>query len=206
MKKWFFRVFGGRFVSCRVSTTETTEGNGKNGTEQLNPPENATDYTPFSPLAIRCVPLRLHLSMAKKPKSVAPRLKECWRNRSDCRCRLALPRNRHRLLPQTFRSYSFARSVADLGFSPDGNRSRFEVQEGEWARNRIIGHGFRSGARTNRPIPYFPRFSVSSVVKTLPLTSALSVVKNGRHATMSHFSTSQPLNLSTSQLLNISTS
>ena len=194
MKKWFFRVFSGRFVSCRVSTTETTERNGRNGMSQPNPPENATDYTSSRPLASHGRQVGVRCRWARTLNRSRLGLKS-MNGKSVARgnvCRLTGINTAVR-----FRSYSFARSVADLGFSPDGNRSRFEVQEGEWARNRIIGHGFRSGARTNRPIPYFPRFSVSSVVKTLPLTSALSVVKNGRNATMFHLSTSQLLNLST---------
>ena len=163
-------------------TTEIAEGSGRNGMRQPTPPENATDYTPFSPLAIKCVPLRLHLPMAKKPKSVAPRLKECERKvLGERRCQLrGIAKRQSR--QGWFRLHSFARSVADLGFSPDGNWSRLEAQEWEWARNRIIGHEFRTGARTvartDCLIPCFPPLSVSSVVKTLPLISALSVVKD----------------------------
>jgi len=166
---------------------------------QPNPPENAADYTPFSPLAIRCVPLRLHLPMAKKPKSAAPRFEElrtelvslvpcrgadsntesqrhggteeetrCTKQDDlsvpQCLCASVLRKQ----VRERFRSHSFARSVADLGFSPDGNCIRLEDNEGEWARNRIIGHGFRVGGTVGWPVPSLPLLSVVSVVKTRP--------------------------------------
>jgi len=55
--------------------------------------------------------------------------------------------------------------VADLGFSPNDKERRHEAQKREWARNRIIGHGFRVAARLGWLIPLFPFFSVVSVVK-----------------------------------------
>ena len=109
----------------------------------------------------------LSLAMAKPSKSAAPRLKEYERKACGKR-RCLLRDSAKRKRPSVrFRSHSFARSVADLGFSPDGNWSSLEAQEGEWARNRIIGHGFRTGARTGWLIPLFPFFSVLSVVKNL---------------------------------------
>ena len=47
-----------------------------------------------------------------------------------------------------FRSHSFDRSVADLGFSPNATERLLEVQERERTRNRIIGHVFRAGGST----------------------------------------------------------
>ena len=145
-------------------TTEIAEGSGRNGMSPPDRPKNATDYTPFSPLAIRCVPLQLHLPMAKKPKSVAPRLKEYERKVCGKKRCLWHGRDERQRRSGRFRSHSFARSVADLGFSPDGNWSRLEAQEGEWARNRIIGHESRTGSRTGWLFPHFPFHSASSVV------------------------------------------
>ena len=94
-------------------------------------------------------------TMAKKPKSSAPWLEECERNERG------------------FRRHSFNRSVADLDFSPIGHQSRLEVQEGEWARNRIIGHGFRVAARPGRSVPFLPFPSAISVVKKRAATVGL---------------------------------
>ena len=164
------RSISGRFVSGCVFTTEGTERSGRNGMSPPNRPKNATDYTPFSPLAIRCVSLRLHLPMAKKPKSAAPRLKELrtelvsllpcrgadFNTESQrhggteeenrcvkhddlsvplCLCASVLRKQ----VRKRFCSHSFVRSVADLGFSPDGNWIRREAQErrvGEKPYNR----------------------------------------------------------------------
>ena len=152
-------------IASRFLLRNTRKSAEENGTVPPNRQKNATDYTSFSPLAFSCVSLRLHLPMAKKPKSVAPRFEEC--ERKVCgkrRCRLHGNVKWQRQSVR-FRSHSFARSVADLGFSPDGNGSGLEAKKSEWARNRIIGHGFRTGSRTGCLIPYFPFPSVSSVVK-----------------------------------------
>ena len=76
--------------------------------------EPVADYTVFSPTRALRLRVSVHCRWARKPKSATLRAKECERNRTDCRCRLALSRNEHRLLPQAFRSYSFNRGAADL--------------------------------------------------------------------------------------------
>ena len=178
-----------------VFTTEGTERSGRNGMSQPDRQDNAADYTSSRPLVSRGCQV-------------------------DVRCRWARTLNRPRLGLKSmngmsvargnawrsietntavrFRSHSFARSVADLGFSPDGNWSGLEAQEWEWARNRIIGHGFRTAARTGWILPHFPLLSVSSVVKTeqmmyRPLkdpTSAESASSRGNRLTGSVLSSS----------------
>ena len=106
---------------------------------------------------------RLSFTMAKPSKSAAPRLKEL--RTEDLRQEAMQIPNRQRQSVR-FRSHSFARSVADLDFSPNDNERRPEAQEREWAKNRIIGHGFRGTARSGWLIPFFPLPSAISVVKT----------------------------------------
>ena len=163
----------GQFVFCCVFTTEMTEGSGKNGTEQPTSPENAADYTSSRPLASLGLQVGVRCQWARTLNRPRLGLKS-GNGKSVARgnaCRLIETNTAVR-----FRFHSFARSVADLGFSPDGNWIRHEIHEGKWARNRIIGHGFRTGARTGWLIPYFPFLSVSSVVKkpglTVPFPSA----------------------------------
>ena len=144
------------------STTEIAEGSGRNG---MCPPDrlkNATDYTSSRPLASfgRRVGVRRRWARTLNRsrlglKSVSG--KPVARG-NDCRSTEANPAVR-------FRLHSFARSVADLDFAPKGNEHRHEAEEREWARNRIIGHGFRVAARLGWLIPFFPPPSAISVVK-----------------------------------------
>ena len=104
---------------------------------------------------------RRRLALGEKSKSATLRAKECERNRMDCR--LVLPCNQHRLLPQTFRSYSFNRGAADLDGFAIVNESRLNVHESEWRKRRIIGRIlYRRSAGLFRFLPFH---SVSSVVK-----------------------------------------
>ena len=141
---------------------------------QPTTPENATDYTSSRPLASHGRQVGVRCRWARTLNRSRLGLKS-MNGRSAARgyARRSIEAN----ADVRFRSHSFARRVADLGFSPDGNWCRLEIHEREWARNRIIGHEFRTGARKGWLIPYFPFLSVGSVVKTLPQTSALSVVK-----------------------------
>ena len=159
----FFGGFRGRFAPVCFSTTEIAEVSRKNGTEQPNPPENAADYTSSRPLASHGCQVGVRCRWARtlnRPRLGLKSMNGKSVARSNA-CRLTEPTTAVR-----FRSHSFARSVADLGFAPSDNECRLDVNEREWARNRIIGHGFRSAARTGCLISHFPFFSVSSVVKT----------------------------------------
>ena len=133
-------------------TTEIAEGNGKNGMSQ---PDRAAPRNPW-PIGRFFAHSRSWASsghsvtLGEKSKSATLRAKECRRNCSDCRCRLALPRIEHRLLSQAFRSYSFNRGAVDLGFFAVGNERHLNVHETEWRKRRIIGRIFRTVHRTVR--------------------------------------------------------
>ena len=120
-------------------TTEETERNENNG---MSLPVRAATRNPW-PIIRFLAHSRTwsssgrSLLLGEKPKSATLRAKECDRNRSDCR--LALPRNQHRLLPQPFRFYSFNRGAADLGFFAVGNERHMNGNEREWRKRRIIG-------------------------------------------------------------------
>ena len=143
-------------------TTEIAEGSGRNGMSPPDRPKNATDYTSSRPLA----------SFGRRSGVRRRWARTLNRSRLGLKSVSGKPVARGNACRSTeanqavrFRSHSFARSVADLDFAPKGNERRHEAEEREWARNRIIGHGFRTGSRTGWLIPHFPFPSVSSVVK-----------------------------------------
>ena len=122
-------------------TTEIAEGNGKYGMSQpirapVRDPWPIIRFLAHSP---SWTSSRLQLPLGEKPKSATLRAKECERNRSGCRCRLALLRSRYRRLSQTFRFYSSSRGAADLGFFAVGNEWHLSGKVGEWRKRRIIG-------------------------------------------------------------------
>ena len=118
----------------------------------------------FSPTRALRLRVSVHCRWARKPKSATLRAKECERNRTDCRCRLALSRNEHRLLPQAFRSYSFNRGAADLDGFAIANERDLNAHGSEWRKRRIIGRIVWTVGRSVR-------------FRSLPLISAHSVVK-----------------------------
>ena len=126
--------------------------------------ESVADYTVFSPTRALRLRVSVHCRWARKPKSATLRAKECERNRTDGRFRLALSRNKHRLLPQAFRSYSFNRGAADLDGFAIANERDLNAHGSEWRKRRIIGRIVWTVGRSVR-------------FRSLPLISAPSVVK-----------------------------
>ena len=93
---------------------------------------------------------RLRVRMGEKSKSAAPRLKSVS-GKSVARGNVC--RERETCAAVRFRFHSFTRSVADLDFSPNANERLHDAQDREWAKNRIIGHGFRAGGAVGWPVP-----------------------------------------------------
>ena len=106
-------------------TTEIAEGSGRNGMSQPNRPKNATDYTSSRPLASYGRQVGVRRQWARTLNRSRLGLKS-MNGKSVARgnARRAIETN----AVGRFRSHSFARSVADLGFSPDGNWSSPEAK------------------------------------------------------------------------------
>ena len=147
-------------------TTEIAEGSGRNGTGQptVPPTRNPWPIIRFLAHSLSWASSRLQLPSGEKPKSATLLAKECERNRTDGRFRLALSRNKHRLLPQAFRSYSFNRGAADLDGFAIANERDLSAHGSEWRKRRPIGRIVWTVGRSVR-------------FRSLPLISAPSVVK-----------------------------
>ena len=165
-------VFSGRFILCCFLLRKSRKG--AEETELVSPVDpparNTWPIVRFLAHSRSWTSSRRSVALGEKPKSATLRSKECERNRTDCRCCLALPRNQHRLLSQTFRFYSFNRGATDLELSPASNELRLEVQEQRVGENSYNRSHFGAGraCRLGCSVPFLPLFSVSSVVKTQP--------------------------------------
>ena len=133
--------FSGGSPLSEFFTTEETERSGRNG---MNDDARVATRNPWPIIRFLAhsrpwSSSRSSVTLGEKPKSATLRAKECERNRSGCRCRLALLRSRYRRLSQTFRFYSSNRGAADLGFFAVGNEWHLSGKVREWRKRRIIG-------------------------------------------------------------------
>ena len=150
----------GNTIACQTFfTTEGAEISGSKRNRAARPTRLCGRLYGFFATRLHARSGDAHWRWRKRPKSAAPRFEECERKIGDRR------RSQSQGRPERFRSHSFARSVADLGFAPNDNGRRLEVNEGRvgakpYNRPRIL-----CGAGADWLIPLLPFLSVVSVVK-----------------------------------------